>query len=137
MNLKKALIGVLVAGSFGFAAAPAMAEIVVQFAPPEPRYERVPEARRGYHWEAGHWRWNGQRYVWQRGHWERDRRGYVYHQPRWEERDGRWYYQSRRWERNPHGDRDRDGTPNYADRDRDGDGVRNSRDRFPNNPNRS
>jgi hypothetical protein len=131
MNLKKVLIGALVAGSFGFAAAPVMAEIVVQFAPPEPRYERVPAPRRGYHWEAGHWRWNGNRYVWVRGHWERERRGYVYHAPRWEERDGRWYYYGRRW------DRDRDGIANRYDRDRDGDGVRNNRDSHPNNPNRS
>ena len=30
-----------------------------------------------------------------------------------------------------HGDRDRDGIPNSADRDRDGDGVRNTQDRRP------
>ena len=34
------------------------------------------------------------------------------------------------------GDRDRDGTPNRADRDRDGDGVRNRDDRRPNDPRR-
>lgn len=35
-----------------------------------------------------------------------------------------------------HGDRDRDGIPNRADRDRDGDGVRNRDDRRPNDPRR-
>lgn len=35
-----------------------------------------------------------------------------------------------------HGDRDRDGVPNRADRDRDGDGVRNRDDRRPNDPRR-
>jgi hypothetical protein len=35
-----------------------------------------------------------------------------------------------------HGDRDRDGVPNRADRDRDGDGVRNRNDRRPNDPRR-
>lgn len=35
-----------------------------------------------------------------------------------------------------HGDRDRDGIPNRADRDRDGDGVRDRQDRRPNNPRR-
>lgn len=34
----------------------------------------------------------------------------------------------------PYGDLDRDGIPNIDDRDRDGDGVRNRRDRFPQNP---
>ncbi|MEO8023547.1 hypothetical protein [Polaromonas sp.] len=33
-----------------------------------------------------------------------------------------------------HGDRDRDGVRNRADRDRDGDGVPNRRDRRPDNP---
>lgn len=33
-----------------------------------------------------------------------------------------------------HGDRDRDGIQNRADRDRDGDGVPNRRDRRPDNP---
>jgi hypothetical protein len=35
-----------------------------------------------------------------------------------------------------HGDRDRDGVPNRADRDRDGDGVRNRDDRRPNDSRR-
>ncbi|HMH18343.1 MAG TPA: thrombospondin type 3 repeat-containing protein [Burkholderiales bacterium] len=35
-----------------------------------------------------------------------------------------------------HGDRDRDGVPNRADRDRDGDGVPNRQDSRPNDPRR-
>jgi hypothetical protein len=35
-----------------------------------------------------------------------------------------------------HGDRDRDGVPDRADRDRDGDGVRNRNDRRPNDSRR-
>ena len=37
----------------------------------------------------------------------------------------------------PNGDLDRDGILNRDDRDRDGDGVRNGRDRFPDDPRRS
>jgi YXWGXW repeat-containing protein len=131
-TLKKSLLGLMVAASFGAIAVPAaQAEIIVQVAPPADRYERVPGPRRGYVWEGGHWRWNGHRHVWVRGHWERNRHGYVYVAPRWEERDGRWVYNARRW------DRDRDGIPNRVDRDRDGDGVPNRLDRRPDNPNRS
>ena len=130
MNMKKTLLGLIVASSFGIAV-PAGAEVIVQFAPPPERHEIVPAPRRGWTWEPGHWRWNGRRHVWVAGHWERNRAGYVYFAPRWEERDGRWVYHSRRW------DRDRDGIPNRADRDRDGDGVPNRLDRFPNNPNRN
>ena len=120
MNLKKALLGLIVASSFGAIALPAQADvdIVLNVAPPPARYERVPEPRRGYIWESGHWRWNGQRHVWNAGHWERHRPGYVYSAPRWVEQDGRWTYHSRRW-------------------DRDGDGVPDRFDRHPNDPNRS
>ena len=117
MNMKKALLGLVVASSFGFVAVPAKSEVIVQFAPPPDRYERVPVARRGYTWEAGHWRWNGRRHIWVSGHWERNRHGYVYNAPRWVEQDGRWVYHARRW-------------------DRDGDGVPNRLDRHPDNPNR-
>lgn len=131
--LKKALLAVMVASSFGAVVIPsaAQAEIYVNIAPPAPRYERVPAPRAGYVWESGHWRWNGNRYVWVAGHWERERPGYAFHGPRWIERNGRWEYQARRW------DRDGDGIANRNDRDRDGDGVPNNRDRAPNNPNRS
>jgi len=119
VNLKRTLLGLIVASSFGVIAVPAQAEIIVSVAPPEPRYERVPSyERRGHTWEAGHWRWNGRRHVWVAGHWERNRSGRVYIAPRWEERDGRWVYNARRW-------------------DRDGDGVPNRFDSRPNNPNRS
>lgn len=131
MKFKSALLGLIVASSFGAFAVPAQSQVIVQFAPPPDRYERVPNARRGYTWEAGHWRWNGRRHVWVAGHWERNRPGYVYYGPRWEERDGRWQYHARRW------DRDRDGIPNRADRDRDGDGVPNRLDSNPNNPRRN
>ncbi len=118
MNLKKTLLGVMVASSLGAIALPAQAEIVLNFGPPPARYEVAPNPRRGYVWEPGYYRWNGRRHVWVAGHWERSRAGYAYSGPRWVERDGRWEFHSRRW-------------------DRDGDGVPNRYDRRPDNPNRS
>jgi hypothetical protein len=131
MNVKKTVFAVLCASAFGAVSVPARADIVVQFAPPAPRYEVVPPPRHGYVWENGHWEWRGGRYVWTKGHFERERLGYVHVQPRWTEHNGRWHYEARRW------DRDHDGIPNSRDRDRDGDGVPNSRDRAPDNPHRS
>jgi hypothetical protein len=123
MMMKKLLIAAMLAGSLGSVAVPASsAVIVVRQAPPEPRSERTPQARRGYVWAPGYWNWSNNRHVWVRGHWERERRGYVYNQPAWEERDGRWHMRRGNWER--------------TRRDRDGDGVPNRYDDRPNNPNR-
>lgn len=100
-------------------------------APPPPRREAVPRARRGQVWEEGHWEWRGNRYQWVRGHWVQARAGHQYRQPHWVERDGRWEFQRGGW------DRDGDGISNRNDRDRDGDGVPNRRDSRPDNPRRN
>jgi hypothetical protein len=122
--MKKLLIAALLASSLGSITAPAVsAVVVVREAPPAPRAERVPAARRGYVWAPGHWEWKYGKHVWERGHWIRARRGYVYREPTWEERDGRWTMQRGGWDR--------------TRRDRDGDGVPNRVDSRPNNPNRS
>jgi hypothetical protein len=93
----------------------ASAQVGVYFdvAPPAPRHEVVPAARRGYVWVPGYWDLVGRRHVWRGGHWERVRRGYHYAPPVWSQRDGRWYLERGRWAR---GDRDGDGVPNAADR---------------------
>ncbi len=130
--MKKLLLAALVAGSLGSVAVPAAsAVVIVREAPPAPRVERVPNARRGYVWAPGHWEFKRNRHVWVKGAWLRDRKGYVYNAPTWEERDGRWQMQRGNWARR---DRDGDGVPNGQDRDRDGDGVRNRDDNRPNNP---
>ncbi len=128
MSANKLLVSLLIAaGAIGAVATPLPSaaatyrEIIVERAPPPPRDERVPEARRGYAWVPGYWDWRGRRYVWVRGTWVRERRGYAYHPHRWVERDGRWVLERGRWAR---GDRDRDGVPNR-------------RDAHPNDPNRS
>ncbi|MES2152002.1 MAG: YXWGXW repeat-containing protein [Pseudomonadota bacterium] len=136
----------------------------IQVAPPPPRYERMPQERRGYLWEPGHWEWRGNRHEWTSGVWIAERPGYQYAPPRWQQRNGGWYFEPSRWtDRNHDGvpdryqqrgrdrdhdgipdryerrghDRDQDGVPDRRDADRDGDGVRNSRDREPDNPRRN
>lgn len=128
----------------------AQVNIVIGNAPPPPRYEVVPAARRGYEWAPGYWNWNGRRHVWTAGHWERARVGYSYRRHEWQQGDDGWRLNRGGWQRgerngnNGYGsnransnDRDRDGVPNRMDRDRDGDGVSNRRDRNPNDPRRN
>ncbi len=122
MFMKKFLVSALMAtGLLGGAALPlpsiAAVDIYVNTAPPPPRHERVPDARRGYVWAPGYWNWQGNRHVWVKGHWVKERRGYAYRANEWVERDGRWQLRRGGW-------------------DRDHDGIPNSRDRHPNNPNR-
>lgn len=155
--MHKPLLGaVLAAALMGFgAAAQAQYSAIVSVAPPAPRYEVVPSERPGWVWAPGHWQWSGGEYEWMEGHWMRDRPGYEYREPRWVQRaNGDWILvggnwetrmaqreerrEARRYNRNhPMGDMDHDGIANRYDRDIDGDGVRNARDDFPRNPNRS
>jgi hypothetical protein len=150
--MKKLLLAAFIAGSLGTVSVPSFAEvIIVRTAPPAPRHESVPQARRGYTWVAGHWDWNGRRNVWVKGTWVRDRRGYYYNPTAWEQRDGRWVVERGGWHRGERSrdndrdgipnrvdrDKDGDGVPNRADRDRDGDGVSNRRDNNPDNPRRN
>lgn len=101
---------------------PALAPLQVQqvqyHAPPPPRYEAPPQARRGMAWVPGHWEWRGHRHVWIQGYWVKARPGYHYREPRWEERGGRHHMRPGGW-------------------DRDGDGVPNRHDRRPDNPYRN
>ena len=121
--IKKLLLAAAIAGSFGTVTLPAAAAVIlVQKAPPEPRSERIPAARRGYIWDAGHWEWRRNQHVWVAGKWLRDRKGYVYNPPSWRERDGRWEMQRSAWVR--------------GNRDNDGDGGRIRNDARTNNPNR-
>ena len=41
--------------------------IIIKKAPPAPRREAVPNARRGFDWVPGYWNWNGRRHDWWRG----------------------------------------------------------------------
>lgn len=97
----------------------------VRNAPPPPRNEAVPSARRGYEWAPGYWNWSGRKFVWVKGHWERARNGHFYQRPEWRQGDKGWQLERGGWQR---GERRRD---------RDGDGVPNRDDRRPDNPNRN
>ena len=131
----KSILAATAAVLIGTAAfAPAQADaairteiVVVHKAPPAPRHEAVPAARRGYDWVPGYWDWNGRRHVWVSGHWERDRPGYAYQRPEWRRDAKGWYLERGGWR---HGERV------AARRDRDGDGVPNRYDQRPRNPNR-
>jgi hypothetical protein len=102
--------------------------IVVRTAPPAPRHETVPHARRGYEWAPGYWNWNGRRYVWTKGQWERVRKGYTYQRTEWRQGHDGWEMNRGGWRRGERAD---------GRSDRDGDGVANRDDRRPNNPNRN
>ena len=73
---------------------PSMAEtsfsLVINSAPPPPRFENAPAPRRGYVWAPGYWNWDGGRHVWLAGHWEAARDGYQYQSGEWI-RDGGGY----------------------------------------------
>lgn len=124
--IKKLLIATLVATSFAAVPLVSTAQqraIVIDVAPPAPRQEVVPSARRGYVWVPGYYDLRGRRHVWVKGHWLKARSGYAYNAPRWVESNGKWRMEPGRWMR--------------GSRDRDGDGVRNRDDARPNNPNRN
>jgi hypothetical protein len=148
--MKKLLIAAMLAGSLGATALPSMAApdiIIVRKAPPAPRHEVMPQARRGYEWAPGYWNWNGRRYAWVKGQYVKTRTGYHWAAPAWQERDGRWQFTRGTWQRGDRDhdgvpnrsdrDRDNDGVPNRVDRDRDNDGVPNRRDDRPDNPRRN
>lgn len=161
MRNKTLLGAALAAALMGFGAAQAQYTAIVSVAPPAPRYEAVPAPRAGWVWAPGHYEWQGREYTWVEGQWMRDRSGYEYREPRWVQRaDGSWYLVGNNWERRgpngdrdgdgianrhdpdnrrfgPNGDIDRDGVANRHDRDRDGDGIRNNRDRYPDDRRRS
>lgn len=125
MNFRRNLLALTCATAIAAMAVPLTASgevgIFLNVAPPPSRYEVIPAPRHGYVWSSGYWNAKGQKHVWQAGHWERERNGYHFTQPAWTQRDNRWELQRGAWNRG----------------DRDGDGVPNSRDRAPDNPNRS
>jgi hypothetical protein len=72
--------------------------VVINTAPPTPRFESAPPARSGYVWAPGYWNWEQNRHVWSAGHWERARDGYRYERAEWQHdgdayrlRQGGWH----------------------------------------------
>lgn len=75
------------------------ARVAILVAPPPPRVVVVPEARAGFVWAPGYWRWNGHEHVWIEGRWLRARPGWHWVPERWEQRGDRWHFEEGRWER--------------------------------------
>ncbi len=122
MNIRKttfaATLALLSLGTLATLPTAAQAQVIVQVAPPPPRFERVPPPRPGYVWAPGRWEWRHNRHVWVGGSYMRGRPGYAYRAPAWEQRGDRWAMRPGGW-------------------DRDGDGVPNRYDRRPNDPRRN
>ncbi|MFM2089111.1 MAG: hypothetical protein RLZZ237_3980 [Pseudomonadota bacterium] len=87
---------VLAISACAFLPAQAMAQsrvdvsIVVNNAPPAPRFESVPAPRRGYVWAPGYWNWDGHHHVWNGGVWVRERGGNQYRSPVWVQQGNGW-----------------------------------------------
>jgi hypothetical protein len=87
-------------GTASFAPVQAFARdrvVIVRDAPPPPRNEAMPHARRGYEWAPGYWNWNGRRYVWVRGHRVRAHGKAHWVPHRWVEDGGRWRLENGHW----------------------------------------
>lgn len=100
MNLKSTVFGLLL--SAAAVGAPLVAHaggVYVRIAPPPPRAEVVPHARRGYVWAPGYWRWNGHRHVWVGGYWVRARPGWHWVPAHWVASGHRWHYVAGHWVR--------------------------------------
>ncbi|WP_307720439.1 hypothetical protein [Massilia atriviolacea] len=74
-------------GAAGFMPLPSVAQtdfrVIINTAPPPPRFESVPAPRHGYVWAPGFWNWEHNRHVWTPGHWESARSGYEYRRTEW------------------------------------------------------
>lgn len=81
---------------------PSMAQtglgLVINSAPPAPRFESVPAPRRGYVWAPGYWNWDGGRHVWTGGHWESARDGYQYQSSEWVRDNGGYRLRGGGWQ---------------------------------------
>jgi hypothetical protein len=73
--------------------------LVINSAPPPPRFESVPAPRRGYVWAPGYWNWDGGRHIWLSGHWEPERTGYRYRAHEWVRENGGYRLRDSGWYR--------------------------------------
>ena len=62
-----ALATMIALGAAAWTPLPSMAQngfnLVINTAPPAPRFETVPAARHGYVWAPGYWNWDGRRHA--------------------------------------------------------------------------
>jgi len=96
------MMGCGLALALGAAIAPVAAqagELIIGVGPPAVRVEAVPNARVGYVWSPGYWRWNGHRHVWVGGVWVRERVGWHWTPSHWVAYGPRWHYVPGYWGR--------------------------------------
>ena len=72
--------------------------LVINAAPPAPRYESVPAPRDGYVWAPGFWNYEGNRHVWTAGHWESARQGYQFQRAEWQRDNDGWRLNRGGWQ---------------------------------------
>ncbi len=74
-------------------------QVPITMAPPAPQAEsQTPQPGPGFLWIAGHWLWNGVRYIWNPGCWRRPPEDNdAWEAPRWTQYDGGWRYLPGHW----------------------------------------
>lgn len=77
----------------------AAARVYVRFAPPKHKVVVVKANQPGKIWNAGHWNWNGKKYVWVNGHYVSTRAGHVHIQGHWAHSARGWYWVPGHWKR--------------------------------------
>jgi hypothetical protein len=77
----------------------ARVDIDVEIGPPVAQVEVIPEARVGFVWAPGYYRWAGHEHVWVGGHWIKERRGHHWIADHWDRRGERWHYEPGHWDR--------------------------------------
>jgi hypothetical protein len=87
--------GVLGMATLGQAAAP---DVEITIAPPADRVEVVPEPRKGFVYERGHYEYDGHAYQWKEGRFLQERQGHVYTPYALEHRGDKYYYRPGHWD---------------------------------------
>jgi len=102
MSIRNALLCACVAlGALIPAMAQADADVVITTAPPAPRVETMPEARAGYTWSPGYWKWENNDHVWVAGRWVEDRPHQHWVPDRWTQDpndSNHWHFRTGHWE---------------------------------------
>ncbi|MBV8900603.1 MAG: YXWGXW repeat-containing protein [Verrucomicrobia bacterium] len=94
------MLATLAASFFALTITPGRAQVFVRVAPPAPIVEPGPPRPPGpgYVWVAGHWHWNGYRWVWRHGHYVLRPRGRGEWVPaHYDRRPGGWVYVPGHW----------------------------------------
>ena len=94
-----ALLGAVSAVDMATPRSTMAAEIIIQTAPPAPRYEPIPVAPPGrYAWIPGYWTWGGRGFVWVPGRYSPMAARYNGWIPgHWQSRGHEWFWVPGHW----------------------------------------